>query len=282
MEDQLAAIGRALDYIERHLKDKILVEDMADACGYSLFYFIRLFNQCVHLTPYDYLIRRRLAQAARELLDSDRRVLDIAVDYGFQSAEAFTRAFNRIFGTQPSQARKNGFIDARVMLPPCSREQLMYYRENGIPEAQQCSLPQMLLSGLVLDADLTPGQLGRMTAHFRAVDSTVREIFWVRTALTGPLGSQFTNFAGIVTPDWTEIPRESYAKRLPAGRYACFRQPRLMENLEHVRDYVYHSWLANTAEKANFQFEICRLSFEEGSWSAQLILPLFNISTAPF
>ena len=97
MEDQLAAISRALDFIERHLKDKILVEDMADACGYSLFYFIRLFNQSIHLTPYDYLIRRRLAQAAQELLNGDRRVLDIALDYGFQSAEAFTRAFNRVF-----------------------------------------------------------------------------------------------------------------------------------------------------------------------------------------
>ncbi len=282
MEDQLAAISRALDFIERHLKDKILVEDMADACGYSLFYFIRLFNLSVHLTPYDYLIRRRLAQAAQELLNGDRRVLDIALDYGFQSAEAFTRAFNRVFGTQPSLARKNGFIDARVMLPPCSREQLIYYREYGIPEAQQCKLPQMLLSGFVVAADLTPELVGRMIAQFRAADPAVREIFWVRTALTGPLDSQFTNFAGIVTPDWTEIPREHYAKRLPAGRCACFHQPGLVENLDYVRDYIYHSWLANTAEKANFQFEICRLSFEEGSWSAQLILPLFNISTTPF
>ena len=173
----------------------------------------------------------------------------------------------------PAWRAKNEFIDARVMLPPCSREQLIYYREYGIPEAQQCKLPQMLLSGFVVDADLTPELVGRMIAQFRAADPVVREIFWVRTALTGPLDSQFTNFAGIVTPDWTEIPREHYAKTV-AGRAVRVFPPagalwRTWTTCATI--YIIPGWRIRPRKRI-FNLKICRLSFEEGSWSAQLIL----------
>ena len=83
--------------------------------GYSLFHFTRLFNQFTGLTPYDYLIRRRLSDASEALLMSDKRIIDIAQDYQFGSHETFTRAFNRLFAMPPSQWREQGAINKYLL-----------------------------------------------------------------------------------------------------------------------------------------------------------------------
>jgi len=105
MNTKISAIRGALDFIERHLGEEITVGDIADSAGYSLYHFIRTFNQVVKHSPYDFLMRRRLTEAARELLASERKILDIALDNGFNNHETFSRAFKRMFQIQPNQWR---------------------------------------------------------------------------------------------------------------------------------------------------------------------------------
>ena len=90
---QLTAIGKALDFIEDNLEENIGVADMADAAGYSLYHFCRVFNSIVHHTPYDYLMRRRLSESARALVETDRKIIDVAFEYQFNSPETYSRAF---------------------------------------------------------------------------------------------------------------------------------------------------------------------------------------------
>jgi AraC family transcriptional regulator len=113
----LALIAQALDFIESNLKEPIGVADMAVAAGYSLYHFSRTFNQATHHTPYDYLMRRRLSEAARVLLQTDERIIDVALDYQFNNPETFSRAFKRMFETQPSQSRREGHMDSRWLMP---------------------------------------------------------------------------------------------------------------------------------------------------------------------
>ena len=96
MNERLQAICAAIQFIESHLCDPITVADAAAAAGYSLYHFIRSFNQMVQHTPYDYLMRRRLAVAACELLETERRVIDIALYFQFNNHETFTRGFRRV------------------------------------------------------------------------------------------------------------------------------------------------------------------------------------------
>jgi AraC family transcriptional regulator len=105
---QIASICWAIDFVEAHLKEEITVADMADSAGYSLYHFCRTFNGLVHHTPYDYLMRRRLSESARELIRTDKRIIDIAFDYRFNSPETYSRAFKRMFGLQPSQWKEQG------------------------------------------------------------------------------------------------------------------------------------------------------------------------------
>jgi len=105
---RLASLGRALALVERGLRDELDVAAMAEAACYSLFHFVRVFTELTGHGPYDYLMRRRVAEAAREVVAGSRSILDIALEYRFESPEGFSRAFRRCFGLTPSEARKAG------------------------------------------------------------------------------------------------------------------------------------------------------------------------------
>lgn len=111
MLNLIECILQSIGYIENHLNEPITVSDMADAAGYSVFHFIRSFNQVVWHTPYDYLIRRRLTRAVNDLVSSNRRIIDIAQDYCIGSQESFTRLFRKMFNQTPGQCRAAGGVD---------------------------------------------------------------------------------------------------------------------------------------------------------------------------
>ena len=149
MSEQLAAIYTALEFIEGHLRKDVTVADIAAAAGYSLYHFIRTFNQAVHHTPYNYLIRRRLSEASRELIISQRHILDIAFDYQFNNPETFSRAFKRMFGMQPSQWRSRGFTPYRSLLPALSLDYLAHINQRGISHPKIVEIKTTHLIGLM-------------------------------------------------------------------------------------------------------------------------------------
>ena len=87
-------IDRAIDLIEGNLMAAVTVADMAAAAGYSLFHFSRTFNQATHHTPYDYLMRRRLSEAAQTLVRTDRKIKSVAS--GLHGPLKWTRKGDRI------------------------------------------------------------------------------------------------------------------------------------------------------------------------------------------
>lgn len=96
----------ALDYIEHHLNEHIQSADAADAAGFSKYHFHRIFKKETGLGIYEYIQRRRLSKAASLLLYTDMPVIDIALYFCFDSQEAFTRAFKRIYGMPPGRYRR--------------------------------------------------------------------------------------------------------------------------------------------------------------------------------
>jgi AraC-like DNA-binding protein len=111
--DHIDRVGLALDYIETHLSDNISLEEIACQAHSSLFWFHRVFSLLLGDSLGEYLRKRRLNCAAEELVTSKRKIIEIALQYGFSSHEAFTRAFYKYFGITPSQYRKSGLIALR-------------------------------------------------------------------------------------------------------------------------------------------------------------------------
>jgi len=93
--------------IKQHRNEALTLTSLSKKLGYSEFYTTRKFKEISGMLFKDYLRLRRLAFALKEVRDTDKNILDIAFDYGFNSNEAFTRAFKKTFDLTPSEYRKN-------------------------------------------------------------------------------------------------------------------------------------------------------------------------------
>ena len=103
---KLRSLTNALEYIESRLADEITQEDCAKAACCSLSGLQKMFRFVFHLSVGDYITRRRLSKAAQALQQGELSVLEIAMQYGYGSAEAFTRAFTRLWGMTPTAYRR--------------------------------------------------------------------------------------------------------------------------------------------------------------------------------
>ncbi|WP_310831732.1 helix-turn-helix domain-containing protein [Paenibacillus pedocola] len=105
-------LQKTIDYIEENLKGTISIEECAQQAGFSKFHFHRLFGIHLEVTLMEYVRRRRLGYAMLEVMNG-RKILDIALDYGYSSERTFSRAFQQEFGQLPSSCRNAGYA-----LPP--------------------------------------------------------------------------------------------------------------------------------------------------------------------
>lgn len=99
-------LSETLDFIEENLTSQLTPEMCADRCRYSLSNLQKMFRCTFHIGISDYISRRRLTSAAKELLETDMSILDIALKYGYNSHEVFTRAFIRLWNVSPAKFRR--------------------------------------------------------------------------------------------------------------------------------------------------------------------------------
>ena len=106
--DWLERMNCAIKYIEDNLEDEINLEQAAQMACCSVYHFQRMFSFITEFSLSEYIRRRRLTLAAMELQQTDIRIIDLAVKYGYDSHESFSRAFQKVHGILPSLARKKG------------------------------------------------------------------------------------------------------------------------------------------------------------------------------
>ncbi len=106
--DFLKNMNEAIKYIEENLTNDIDFKEVARRAFCSEYHFRRMFSFLTGITLSEYIRRRRLTLAAFELKDSNVKVIDIAMKYGYNSPDSFTRAFQNLHGITPSEARNNG------------------------------------------------------------------------------------------------------------------------------------------------------------------------------
>lgn len=105
--EKIKAVQRMQDYIEQHTAEPITLRMLARAGGYSPWHSARIFKELTGKTPFEYIRTVRLSQAAIRLRDEDVRIIDVALDFVFDSHEGFTRAFSKQFGMSPRYYSRN-------------------------------------------------------------------------------------------------------------------------------------------------------------------------------
>ena len=106
--DWLTKMNAAIDYIENNLTGEIDFNVVCKKACCSSYNFQRMFSFITDITLAEYIRRRRLTIAALELQNSNEKIIDLALKYGYDSAASFARAFNALHGITPSQARQPG------------------------------------------------------------------------------------------------------------------------------------------------------------------------------
>ncbi|MDE6714689.1 MAG: AraC family transcriptional regulator [Lachnospiraceae bacterium] len=103
-------IEDAVEYIERNITGDLTVSRIAKEVNISAFYFQRGFSMLCGYTVGEYIRMRRLSIAGEELLSSDEKVIDLAIKYGYDSPDSFTKAFTRFHGITPTDVRRGGAV----------------------------------------------------------------------------------------------------------------------------------------------------------------------------
>ena len=124
-KDYERAIQKALEHIENHLTAEIDVHALSKQVGYSRFHFQRIFRKVTGRSVSAYVRERRMTESAKTLIRTDIRIIDLAILYHFQSHEAFTRAFKKIYLMTPAQYRR--------LLRDIYRERNEIVMKKGVP-----------------------------------------------------------------------------------------------------------------------------------------------------
>jgi AraC family transcriptional regulator len=244
-------MAQAIDFVEDHLHDDVTVGDIARAVSLSVYYFCRSFNQATHHTPYDYLMRRRIAEAARDLLQTDRKIIEITFDYHFNSPETFARAFKRVFGMQPTHWRKQGRCDRRLIMPRLTRAHLKHLAQGSYLQPQLIDRPELHLAGLMTllenDAAQAAAAIETLWGRFHNSigsrgDLKDRDCYGVLHYLEEGRDPGGFYLLGVPLED-DQPPAVWVVQNLPVQSCARFIHKGLQCDLQLTLDYVYHTWL---------------------------------------
>ena len=245
-------INRVLEYIEANLDTNIDLGLLADKCALSRYHFHRVFKALVGEKPLRYVENRRLSRACNDLLNSDKRIIDIAFDYGFQSHESFIRAFKKTYSLPPSQFRK---VRPRVTLQDmCKIGSLDLKLSNGIAKPNPTILhkPAFSITGLTYSGHDTSA-INRLWERFCKILKTgnfkvdknqyLGVCFHDMDMRNNEVFEYYAGFESILSMD---IPKDMKMLHIPENDYAVFTHQGPVDKIEMTYNQIYGHWLLLT------------------------------------
>ncbi|WP_010503209.1 AraC family transcriptional regulator [Paenibacillus elgii] len=262
------SIREAIRYIEANLKQPIRVEQVASIVHFSYYHFHRIFYATTGETIGDYIRKRRLTEAAIELLSSDKPILDIAVDYNFESQEAFTRSFKNVFGIPPHRFRKIGLGPVASDKPVLRGGRLVHRFANISIEPEIVQIDKEIhVIGLKRSTSLHNNQIPELwkellnrRRELEQAGVNVKGIAYgicMAAELTnGFQWTEYTTFvemAGFEVDHTGVVPPSMSAHVIQPGRYAVFKHRGAVNLLRNSYDYIWGTWLPNSSFEIDFR-----------------------------
>jgi len=258
-------LEKAIIFIENNLYEPISPRNVANEVSYSYYHFHRYFHVMMGETISEYIRFRRLTEAAKSLLYTEKRILDIAVSLHFKSHEAFTRAFKNRYGVTPKQYRNNRIdtligntmqLDANELLHRSSKitltpeiiivpsKTIMGIRfETSIANNQ--SIKQWdILSKQVTKMKNTSANSNRYS-FFEANNNCEIELF-NEDSLT-------TEFIGIEFDNTSIASNKMLIKEFSGGKYAKFVHTGTVNTLYMTYRYIWGTWFANSNKQLDMR-----------------------------
>ena len=283
----LYPLESAIEYIEAHLNENIGLRDVSKKTGYSYYHMTRLFSSVLGESVGRYISRRRLYNAAEKLIHSGERVIDIALESGFASPEAFSRAFKAAFGSSPMEYRKAGLdlvVNAKRELAP---RDVSHIANNISHTPDILFLEETKIAGIrgmtSLSDNRLPGLWERFLREYQAFYASTGVGYGIcetqRTTYTKDGDVSFAALVGSPVKDVDRLPPTLAVKTLGAGRYAVFTHRGTFANLFKTYQYIFGTWLPASEEALDSRedFEVYErevLSFDDPMNEVKICIPI--------
>lgn len=256
----LHALEIAITYIEAHLNENIGLEDVAWETGYSYYHMTRLFKSAVGETVGNYINKRRLSNAAKELLYTEKRIIDIAVESNYESSEAFSRAFKDVYHRSPLEYRKNQmdlFVGSKKGLTP---DMLQHITSSSITlEPEIVNVKETKVAGIRGEVTLKGNSLPQLWEQFHRIRAAIphtvpqRRDFCIcetgQTAFTEGGDAIYSEMIGTEIDRFEDMPDSVVKRTVSPGKYAVFTHAGSLFNLEKTYDYIWGTWILSTKEE---------------------------------
>lgn len=268
--DYFERIEKVISFIEDNLKNKILLEEIAAVACFSKYHFHRIFLAIAGETVGDYIRKRRLTLAAQDLIFTDKKILELAIEMQFESQATFTRAFKNLFGSTPGNYRKAGKDLVLFTRKPIKLVELKRLHRGLTMNPVMKEIEEFTVVGMEKTVTLKTNYLiyqlwqefapriGEIKnrvgdAHFevsKSCDESDIENFTE--------DSEFIEVASVKVDKVEEIPEGMTAVTVSGGKYMVFTHKGLAMELKKTYDYIWGKWLPNSkySVKLDNTFEV--------------------------
>ena len=251
-------VYRAIDYIENNLKSNLSVENIADYAGYSIYYFSRIFNKTTGHSPYDYIIRRKLSDAANELINTDKKIIDIAFEYQFKNPETFTRAFDKMFNCLPSHIRTLNNLDKLILKEAITKEYLNYITNSMLDiKTEIVNEGITYFIGLVTNDNHPNGPQTSIINHNND-PKKYKEKYIIHF---NPVNyKNKTKMIAYKAHSLEDTPSIYVGKKIPGHKYSKFTLTTNQLNMKYIFQYLYQTKLKFTQINFNSPYAIEKIN----------------------
>lgn len=251
----IQTIQNIVDGIEAKLNNPIELEQLADEAGMSFWHFLRVFRAVVGETPKDYIRRRRLTHAASALLENKQNILEIALTAGFESHEAFTRAFKSQFNISPRNFRFAGKQpDFPYAHPGICSEYLAHLHTGISREPEIREQPSLRLVGIKTEYSMAPEEFDVLTLGANLWGSFIEQIDAIQRRIDDKILFMCDIFACneqylrcmvmlcVVVDEFENLPATCIAEFRPPSKDAIFRHHGSGAAWEYSMQYLFGVW----------------------------------------
>ena len=237
-------VGKALWFIESHFAQALTLDEIAHCGCVSRFHLARAFEAATGFPVMRYVRARRLSEAARRLAGGAPDILAVALDAGYGSHEAFTRAFREQFGLTPEALRARGHLDTLVIVEPIKMDETLLnhlepprfedgkpFLVAGLSERYSCDTSKAI-----------PSQWQRFGPSFGRVPTQVGHVAYGVCYNADDAGN-FDYLCGVEVSDFSTLPAELNRLRIAAQRYAVFTHREHISTIRRTMNTIWNQWL---------------------------------------
>lgn len=244
--------------MERCLKQPIALHMLAKRAGFSLWHFHRIFSEYTGDSIGTYLRRRRLTAAAEELSRTRRGILEIALEYQFESHAAFTRAFKAAFDVSPSKLRRTGSLSWHRTRPVLTPDKLRNLSTQITMTPTILELPNLHLLGLSVrfirpnspranNVDVIPKLYARFCPLLPTLPPSLDQYIYGAARCPSDIElrdpDELEYLAAIHVAPETVAKEPLVSWKIPAATYACFTHRGPVSKLGETIQFVFGTWL---------------------------------------